>query len=140
MKITSTTCYCAVPITNNSYSCKTLYPCSYYPPSGIYDKFIGSLGEAIDKTALMNHLPKDIEEVSRVFPGYLTDEELQETQYKGRFWDICKMSHLSGSFMYYLYILVDNETLVIVDNEGMTQILGRNYLPYSLQGIYYDEC
>ena len=63
---------------------------------------------------------------------YLTDEELQEKQYKGRFWDV------SGPN---LYILVDDETLVVVDNKRSTKIFtGREHLPYSLQGRhYYDE-
>lgn len=134
MKYISNDYYCAVPIIDDYYSCTyNTYNTCYYPASGIYD----TLDEVKEKSVFMNHLPKDIMEASKVFPGYLTDEELQEKQYKGRFWDISKV-YISSSFMYYLYILVDNETLVMVDNQGKIKISGRDYLPYSLQGRYYD--
>jgi len=105
----------------------------------LYNDFINSLEEKRDYPIMM-HLPSNVAIAIRFFENYLTEDELQERQYRGRFWDICKISCPSGFFMYYLYILVDNETLVIVDNEGRTQILGRDRLPYSLQGRYYDEC
>lgn len=64
------------------------------------------------------------------YEDYLTEEELQEIQYEGRFWDIIG---------YHLFILVDNDTLVVVDDKGDEKIFGRDYLPLSLQGRHYYE-
>lgn len=114
----------------NSYGCNTLY-CSTIYSHDLYGDWLNSLSEVKEKNVLMHHLPSDIRIASALFPSYLTDEELQETQYKGRFWDVID---------YDLYILVDNETLVVV-NLGNVKTLGRDYLPYSLRGrYYYDEC
>lgn len=116
--------------------------------SGIYNDFLDSIDKVKDKKVLMYHLPSDIEFASKLFPGYLTDEELQERQYKGRFWtiesfrNINSCSYINESFIHYLYILVDNETVVIVNTEGKTTFSERGQnLPTSLQGRhYYDEC
>ena len=101
----------------------------------LYNDFINSLEEKRDYPIMM-HRPSDVAIAIRFFENYLTEDELQERQYRGRFWDVI---HFSDT-LYTLYILFDNETLVIVDNEGRTQILGRDRLPHSLQGRYYDEC
>lgn len=146
MNTDSTVSYCGTPIINGANSgnffCTTLY-CNI----PIYEDFLNSFDKIKDKNMLMFHSPSEIYEASRLFPGYLTDEELQEKQYKGRFWTIYSFrnvnscSYISGSFIYYLYILVDNETVVIVDTKGETKISGRECLPTSLQGRhYYDEC
>lgn len=63
------------------------------------------------------------------YEDYLTEEELQEIQYEGRFWDIIG---------YHLFILVDNDTLVVVDNEKDIVILGREHVPLSLRDKYYE--
>lgn len=63
------------------------------------------------------------------YEDYLTEEELQEIQYSGRFWDIIG---------YNLFILVDNDTLVVVDNEKDIVILGREHIPLSLRDKYYE--
>ena len=63
------------------------------------------------------------------YEDYLTEEELQEIQYSGRFWDIIG---------YHLFILVDNDTLVVVDNEKDIVILGREHIPLSLRDKYYE--
>lgn len=126
------TSFCNVITDNPNLYCRTLY----YNENNIYDGFINSIDSVKEKDVLMNHLPSDINLASKFFPGYLTDEELQERQYKGRFWEIDNKV---------LYILVDNETVVIISAEGrkMTRIFERAavVLPFSLQGrYYYDEC
>ena len=63
------------------------------------------------------------------YEDYLTEEELQEREYEGRCWNI------SG---YHLFILVDNDTLVVVDNEKDIVILGREHIPLSLRDKYYE--
>lgn len=63
------------------------------------------------------------------YEDYLTKEELQETQYSGRFWDI--IGH-------HLFILVDNYTLVVVDNKKNIAIIRREHTPLSLRGKYYE--
>lgn len=98
--------------------------------NGTYEKFLDSLDEAKGKKLLMKHTTTDINLARKYFDGYLTDEELQERQYKGRFWDI-----RLGAF----YILVDNDTLVIVDVNGVVGIYGRDKLPESLRGRHYYE-
>lgn len=123
MNIDSTSYY--GPITTISNNSTT----SNYSPN-LYSNFVSSLDELKEKDMLMYRLPSDVLDASIKYPGYLTNEELQERQYKGRYWDLC------GG---YLYILVDNETLVVVDNKDV-KIFGREHLPFSLAGrYYYDE-
>ena len=93
---------------------------------------MGSLDEVKDCNLLMTHLPLDIRLTRKVFEGYLTEDELQEKQYCGRFWDLC------GG---YLYILVDDDTVVVIepDNNKDVHIYGRDHLPQSLKGRHYYE-
>lgn len=93
-----------------------------------YEKFLDSLDKVKCKKLLMTHTTKDINIARKYFDGYLTEEELQENQYEGRFWDICLGS---------LYILVDDDTLVIVDANGVVGVYGREHLPPSLKGRHY---
>ena len=96
-------------MTNNSttYSASTADNifCTVYPTRSTcntfttYDEFLDSIDKVKDKKVLMYHSSSDVGIASKLFRGYLTDEELQETQYKGRFWDV------RGSN---LYILVDD--------------------------------
>lgn len=98
--------------------------------NGTYEKFMDSLDKVKCKKLLMTHLQSKINIAKRLFEDYLTEEELQERQYYGRFWDIdldC------------LFILVDNDTLVIVDANGFAGIYGRDCLPESLKGRHYYE-
>ena len=97
--------------------------------NGTYEKFMDSLDEVKCKKLLMTHTTIDINIARKYFDGYLTEEELQETQYSGRFWDIIR---------FHLYILVDNDTLVVVDNEKDVVILGREHLPLILRDKYYE--
>lgn len=98
--------------------------------NGTYKKFLDSLDEVNCKKLLMTHTTTDINLARKYFDGYLTDVELQERQYDGRFWDI----NLGA-----VYILVDNDTLVIVDVSGVVGIYGRECLPKSLKGRHYYE-
>ena len=95
-----------------------------------YEKFLDSLHKVKYNKLLMFHLPSKINEAKKYFDSYLTEEELQERQYYGRFWDI----NLGA-----LYILVDNDTLVIVDINGVVGTYGRDCLPESLKGRHYYE-
>ena len=95
-----------------------------------YEKFMDSLDKVKCKNVLMTHTTIDINLSRKYFDGYLTEEELQERQYYGRFWDI----NLGA-----LYILVDNDTLVIVDVNGFVGTYGRDCLPKSLKGRHYYE-
>lgn len=98
--------------------------------NGTYKKFLDSLDEVNCKKLLMTHTTTDINLSIKYFDGYLTEEELQERQYEGRFWDI---------YLGDLYILADNDTLVIVNANGAEGIYGRDYLPISLKGRHYYE-
>ena len=98
--------------------------------NGTYKKFMDSLDEVKYKKLFMTHLPSKINIARKYYDGYLTEEELQENQYEGRFWDINLGS---------LYILADNDTLVIVDINGVVGIYGRDCLPESLKGRHYYE-
>lgn len=95
-----------------------------------YKNFLDSLDEVNCKKLLMTHTTTDINLSRKYFDGYLTEEELQERQYEGRFWDI----NLGT-----LYILVDDDTVVIVDVSGDVGIHGRCYLPKSLKGKHHYE-
>ena len=97
--------------------------------NGTYEKFLDSLDEVNCKNVLMTHPPSRINIAKKLFDGYLTNEELEEIQYEGRFWNIIG---------YHLYILVDNDTLVVVDNEKDIAILGREHIPLSLRDKYYE--
>ena len=94
-----------------------------------YEKFLDSLDKVKCKILLMTHLTSKINIAKKLFDGYLTEEELQERQYDGRFWDIIG---------YHLFILVDNDTLVVVDKKKDIVILGREHIPISLRDKYYE--
>lgn len=98
--------------------------------NGTYEKFLDSLDEVKNNKLLMTHLPDKINIAKTFFDGYLTEEELQEKQYSGRFWDL---------FLGALYILVDDDTLVIVNANGVVGTYGRDCLPESLKGRHYYE-
>lgn len=103
-----------------------------YDVGNLYDNFLTSLDEVNEKKMLMEHPRKAIADASKLFDGYLTDEELQERQYEGRFWD---------TFLGYLYILVDDDTLVIIEaaDPKNYEIAGRDKLPIHMRGIHYYE-
>ena len=77
----------------------------------------------------MNHYKFDVDYARKYYKDYLTNEELQEIQEEGRYWDLIG---------FHLYILVDNDTLVIVDNKKNKVILGREHLPLSLRWKSYE--
>lgn len=66
----------------------------------------------------MFHNPSTVRLASLHFGGYLTKEELQERQYEGRFWD---MLHCSDR--YRLIIILDNETVLFVDEDTSIGII-----------------
>lgn len=119
------------PITNSSSNYNTTYKNCFY------NDFINSLSEVKDKSMLMNHLPSTINIASKIFGGYLTEEELQEKQFEGRFWDIASDNTL--------YILVDNDTVAIIvnnTNKKDIQIMKRDNcysMPDTLRGRYYFD-
>ena len=85
--------------------------------NGTYEKFI-DIHNSLDVIYALDN-----------YEDYLTNEELQEIQEEGRYWDIIG---------FHLYILVDNDTLVVVDNEKDVVILGREHLPLILRDKYYE--
>lgn len=97
----------------------------------LFADFLDSLEEVKNKTMLMSHLSEDLETARKYYSDYLTDEELQEKQYSGRFWDI------DGGL---LYILVDNDTVIFVHYD-IIEIFERYeiILPVRLRGRHYDE-
>ena len=108
---------------------------SVYPicdGGNLYDNFLNSLDEVKEKKMLMDHPRKAIADASKLFGDYLTKEELQEEQYEGRFWD---------TFLGYLYILVDEDTLVIIEaaDPKNYEIAGRDRLPIHMRGRHYYE-
>lgn len=115
-------------ITNNSIS-NGYNVCDGRTVNETYEKFLDSLHQVKDNKLLMFHLPSKINIAKKLFDGYLIEEELQEIQYSGRFWDIIR---------YHLFILVDNDTLVVVDNEKDIVIIGREHAPISLRDKYYE--
>lgn len=116
-------------ITNNSIS-NGYTVCDGRTVNGTYEKFLDSLDKVKCKKLLMTHHLFDVDYARTYYDGYLTNEELQEKQYYGRFWAI----NLGA-----LYILVDNDTLVIVNANGFIGTYGRDCLPESLKGRHYYE-
>lgn len=100
------------------------------PVNGTYERFLDSLYQVKYKKLLMTHLPSEIMFALKYYEGYLTEDELREKQYEGRFWNIL------GCF---LYILVDNYNLEIVDVNGVVGIYGRDHLPHILKWKHYYE-
>lgn len=98
--------------------------------NGTYEKFMDSLDKVNNKKLLMTHTSSKIHLAKRLFDDYLTEEEIQEKQYKGRFWDID---------LGILFILVDDDTLAVIYIDGDVKIYGRDCLPESLKGRHYYE-
>lgn len=104
----------------------------------LYEDFLKTLEENnVNVYPIMTHKPSSINLAKRLFEGYLTEEELSERQYSGRFWDIQN---------YILFITLDNETILVVHDTD-TGIKAEcecdrcnmlNYLPDSLRGRYYN--
>ncbi len=99
--------------------------------NNLYNEFISSLDDVKNKTMLMSHSSEDLELARKYYSNYLTEEELQEKQYSGRFW------HIEGVA---LYILFDNETVIAIHYNNIKIFERGSYkLPVRLQGRYYDE-
>lgn len=109
-----------------------------------FDDFIQSLVQNKEKRPIMTHLPSTVRYVDKYFSGYLTEEELQEHQYTGRFWDI-----KAGDDEHWttLFIILDNETVLLISKVRGEELLEGVYdrastkpvLPDSLRGMYYDN-
>lgn len=109
----------------------------------LYKDFLKSL-EAKAYKPKMIHKPSDVTMAKKFFGDYLTEEELCERQYNGRFWDFGFCMQI-----YILYILLDNNTVLILvyDSDGrveekveekvMTRKAAKKHLPSSLEGYYY---
>lgn len=111
--------------------------------SNEYEEFLESLMESKEKRPIMTHLPSSIKLACKFFPGYLSDEELQERQYSGRYWDIRR--DIDGGHI--LFIVLDNQDILCVTKEEHEEcveaVLDRgyaiNFLPDSLRGMYYND-
>lgn len=108
-----------------------------------YEEFIDSL-QAKKYKPIMTHLPSSIKLACKFYPGYLSDEELQERQYSGRYWDI-RSRDIDGGHI--LFIVLDNQDILCVTKEeyeeSVEAVLDRgyaiNFLPDSLRGMYYND-
>ena len=97
----------------------------------LFADFLDSLDDVKNKTMLMSHLSSDLAYARKRYSDYLTNEELQEKQYSGRFWAI------DGTL---LYILFDNETVIVVHYDKIKIFERENCkLPVSLQGRHYFD-
>lgn len=94
----------------------------------------------MESLPIMCHKPSTVKLASKCFAGYLTDEELQERQFNGRPWDIETAANFAV-----LYIIIDDEYLVRVDNadgyyrESISMIKA-SYLPMSLRSLLNKRC
>lgn len=112
--------------------------------SNEYEEFLESLMESKEKRPIMTHLPSDVRYVSKFFDGYLTEEELQERQFTGRYWCIRGGDDITYAM---LLIVLDNDTVLYVtrNSKGMytEAVCNRNdalcFLPNSLRGMYYGN-
>ena len=107
--------------------------------STLYEDFIESL--QIDKPLLMTHTQTSLRLASKLYEGYLTDDELQEKQLTGRFWDIMNEPDATPP----LFVILDNDTVLCVHKDGN----GKNvdaichkedieyYFPEKLKGLHY---
>jgi len=110
------------PITSCTYSTpNSTIDAGYVPYSGscsyngtsanLYDDFIKTLEDNNNKERpIMTHLPSNIRKARMIFEGYLAEEELQERQFSGRFWEICQ--DLENPSLYRLFIILDNDTVL----------------------------
>ena len=109
-------------ITNNSIP-NGYTVCDGITVNGTYEKFLDSLDEVKCKKLLMTHLPSKINIAKKFFDGYLTEEELQERQYAGRFWDID---------IGLLFILADDDTLLVIYIDGDVSVYPYDVKQYNI--------
>jgi hypothetical protein len=108
-----------------------------------FNEFVQSLIDNKDKRLLMTHKPSEVRYVDKYFGDYLTEEELQERQFIGRFWAIKTSEDLPTA----LFIIVDNSTVLIVNKDRSGKIVEGAYsrasvspvLPDCLRGYYYND-
>lgn len=116
----------------------------------LYDEFIKTLEDNKNRERpIMTHLPSNIRKARMIYDGYLAEEELQERQFSGRFWDICQ--DLDNENLYTLYVVLDNDTVLrAIAQVGLTRKIFtvnediykrddiKQELPQSLRGRFYD--
>lgn len=102
----------------------------------LYDEFINSLEEK-ENIPLMTHTLSTISIAKLYFKDYLTEDELCEKQYSGRFWDITQVCEYNN-YDYRLYIALDNDIAIMVANNGQESIIDRTAVPKSLRGMHYN--
>lgn len=97
---------------------------------------------------IMHHLPSEVTYASKFFPGYLTEDEMQERQFTGRYWYV---SYNNEGFIIsnrpVLFIILDNETVLTAhydeDDDIVEGVYDKAnslvYIPDSLRGIYYAD-
>jgi hypothetical protein len=112
-----------------------------------WEQFVQSLIDNKDKRLLMTHKPYEVRYVDKYFPGYLTEEELQERQFTGRFWALSGGNDDTPFAM--LFIIADNETVLYVERDRNGKDVSGLYvfnrsevlsdLPDCLRGCYYND-
>ena len=93
---------------------------------------------------MMGHSLYSISIARKYFDGYLSEDELQVRQYKGRFWDI--NSEFKARF-FTLHVLLDNDTTLCVfaylNGDVKEYVRDRSFvevtLPDTLIGRYYTN-
>lgn len=108
-----------------------------------FEEFVQSLIDNKDKRLLMTHKPYEVRYVDKYFQGYLTEEELQERQFTGRYWAIKTLEDLPTA----LFVIIDNELVLIVNKDRSGKMVEGVYsrasvkpvLPDCLRGYYYND-
>ena len=109
-----------------------------------WEQFVQSLIDNKDKPLLMTHKPSEVRYCSKYFGDYLTEDELQERQFSGRFWTIRAEDEDDPTI---LFIILDNELVLCVHKEingkMVEDVRNRDYMkhmmPDCLRGCYYND-
>ena len=111
--------------------------------SDLYNEFLETLKEK-PWLPIMVHSLSSVLTAKTCFDGYLSEEELSEKQFSGRYWDLIEDKTSANG--YDLFITLDNETVLCVTKSPISHryiesVYNREnaltYLPNSLRGRYY---